>query len=57
MGVLELMTLVFIYLKVAGEIDWSWWLVVSPFLVAVVFYVCMWSIFATVFYKVFKWKK
>lgn len=29
-GFLGLLTLLFIGLKLAGVIDWSWWLVLSP---------------------------
>ena len=31
-GFLNLLTLIFITLKLTGVIDWSWWLVISPFL-------------------------
>jgi hypothetical protein len=30
-GFLNLLTLIFITLKLTGVIDWSWWLVISPF--------------------------
>lgn len=29
-GFIDLLTLVFIILKLTGTIDWSWWLVLSP---------------------------
>lgn len=29
----EILTLVFITLKLLGEINWSWWLVLSPMLI------------------------
>ena len=35
----ELLTLIFIVLKVRGLIDWSWWLVLLPEIVAALFYV------------------
>lgn len=35
MGFLEVVTLIFIIAKVAGAIDWSWWLVFSPLYVYV----------------------
>jgi uncharacterized integral membrane protein len=30
MGLLEILTLIFITLKVLGLITWSWWVVLSP---------------------------
>ena len=35
MGILELLTIIFIVLKVAEVIDWSWWLVFAPMYVYV----------------------
>ena len=32
-GFLNLLTLIFVTLKLTGFIDWSWWLVLSPLLV------------------------
>jgi hypothetical protein len=32
-GLCELLAVLFIGLKLAGLIDWSWWLVLSPILV------------------------
>jgi hypothetical protein len=34
MGVTELLTIVFIVLKLMGIINWSWWLVLLPELLA-----------------------
>jgi len=31
-GFLNLLTLIFVTLKLTGFIDWSWWLVISPLL-------------------------
>jgi hypothetical protein len=39
MGILELLTIVFVVLKLIGTIDWSWWLVLSPTILSVSFYV------------------
>ena len=39
MGILEILTAIFIILKLCGTIDWSWWLVLLPEIVAVVLYV------------------
>lgn len=38
MGVTELLTIVFIILRLTGTIDWSWWLVLLPELIALGFY-------------------
>lgn len=38
MGILEVLTIVFVVLKLVGTIDWSWWLVISPMYVAIAFY-------------------
>lgn len=43
-GILELFTIIFIVLKVAEVIDWSWWLVFSPMYVYVVVF-AMWVAF------------
>ncbi len=39
MGFTEILTLIFVVLKCLGIITWSWWVVFSPELVALVFYV------------------
>lgn len=39
MGFLEILTLIFITLKLFGVITWSWWLVLLPEIVAGVIYV------------------
>lgn len=39
MGILELITIIFIVLKVAEVIDWSWWLVFAPMYVYVAAFV------------------
>lgn len=39
MGFCELLTIVFIVLKLVGVIYWSWWLVLLPEIIAVLFYV------------------
>lgn len=38
MGFTELLTIVFVVLKLIGTIDWSWWLVLLPEIIAAVFY-------------------
>lgn len=39
MGFCEILTIVFIVLKLIGVIAWSWWLVLLPEIIAVVFYI------------------
>lgn len=39
MGFTELLTIIFIVLKAVGVVDWSWWLVFMPEILAVVVYV------------------
>lgn len=41
MGFCELLTIVFIVLKLVGVISWSWWLVLLPEIIAVSFYVAI----------------
>lgn len=48
MGLLEVLTIVFIVLKLIGTIDWSWWLVLLPELIAIVLYI-VWAIVMAVF--------
>lgn len=44
MGILEVLTVVFVVLKLLGIITWSWWLVLSPIILAVVLYVIIWAV-------------
>lgn len=39
MGFTEVLTIVFIVLKLIGVINWSWWLVLLPELIAVALYI------------------
>lgn len=39
MGFIDVLTIVFVVLKLVGVINWSWWLVISPELIALVIYV------------------
>lgn len=39
MGFCEILTLIFIVLKLCGVIAWSWWLVLLPEIIAVGIYV------------------
>lgn len=44
MGFTEALTIVFIVLKLIGTIGWSWWLVLLPEIIAVVFYILAFSL-------------
>lgn len=48
MGLTEVLTIVFIVLKLIGVIDWSWWLVLLPELIAIGLYF-VWAILMAVF--------
>lgn len=39
MGLTEVLTIVFVVLKFIGKIDWSWWLVCLPEIIALACYV------------------
>lgn len=52
MGVAEILTIVFVVLKLAGVISWSWWLVLLPEIIAGIFYLgvfatMIWALIAT----------
>ncbi|MDK0812096.1 hypothetical protein P5E54_15270 [Clostridium perfringens] len=47
MGILEVLTLIFIVLKLCGVIAWTWWLVLLPEIIAFIFYILV--IIITVF--------
>lgn len=49
MGILELLTIVFIVLKLIGVIDWSWLLVLLPTIISVTFYI-LWFIGSVIFF-------
>lgn len=46
MGFTEILTLIFIVLKLTGVISWSWWLVCLPEIIAFVLYVVICTIAA-----------
>lgn len=39
MGFCEVLTIIFVLLKVFGVVSWSWWIVLLPEIIAVVIYV------------------
>ena len=42
MGITEALTILFVILKLTGRIDWSWWLVLLPEILAAVGYILIW---------------
>lgn len=49
-GIVTILTLIFIILKLTGNIDWSWWWVVSPIWIGWGFILVVILIFAAVEY-------
>jgi len=41
MSFLTLLTLIFIVLKLTGNIDWSWWMVMMPMIVEFIAWLCV----------------
>lgn len=41
MGIAELLTVAFIVLKLIGKVDWSWWIVLLPEIIAVGLYLVL----------------
>ena len=46
MGFTEVLTIIFIVLKLLGVIDWNWFLVLLPEIIALVFYIIFMIIIA-----------
>ncbi|WP_163538255.1 hypothetical protein [Gracilibacillus sp. YIM 98692] len=53
-GFLELLTIVFVVLKAFGMIDWSWWIVFLPAVIAVSIYAIWFGFFGLIFKKTSK---
>lgn len=51
MGLAEVLTIVFIVLKLTGVISWSWWLVLLPEIIAFGIYIFCLSIASTIIFK------
>ena len=51
MGLLEVLTIVFVVLKLLGVIAWSWWLVFLPLIIAVGIYVIVFVLNVLFFVK------
>lgn len=54
MGFTEVLTIIFVVLKVTHNITWSWWLVFLPEIIAAAGYVLVWLIAAVVGIAAFK---
>ena len=54
MGFTEILTIIFIFLKVFGVVSWSWWIVFLPEIIAVSIYII---IFICSLIGVYKTKK
>ena len=45
MGFAEILTLIFVVMKIIGVIEWSWWLVLLPEIIAAVIYVVIIAVY------------
>ena len=52
MGILEVLTIIFVLLKAFGVIGWTWWFVFSPLIIAVGIYVIILAIYGVSFFKI-----
>lgn len=61
MGITELLTVIFVVLKLTGKIDWSWWLVCLPEIMAAALYlgILVWDITERIVYNgaMRKWRR
>nr|DAR47126.1 MAG TPA: transmembrane protein [Caudoviricetes sp.] len=48
LGLCDVLTIVFLVLKLVGVIDWSWWWVFSPTLIALGLYVVVFVVAAII---------
>lgn len=39
MGLTEILTIIFVIMKLLGKVTWSWWLVLLPEIIAVAIYI------------------
>lgn len=53
MGITELLTVAFVVLKLLGKIEWSWWQVLLPEIIAVVIYLAifLWGLFNSLSFR------
>ena len=54
MGFTEVLTIVFVVLKLLGVITWPWWIVLRPEILAVAFYLILLLVQIVGFHKVTK---
>lgn len=54
MGLLEVLTIIFIVLKLLGVITWSWWLVLLPGLIALGIYVVFYAFFIVNWFRTWR---
>lgn len=54
MGILEILTIIFVVLKVLGVVAWSWWVVLSPLIIAVVLYIILAIVNVAIIKSVFR---
>lgn len=54
MGFTEVLTIVFVVLKLRGVITWAWWIVLLPEILAVAFYLILLLVQIVGFHKVNK---
>lgn len=45
MGILEVLTIVFVVLKLIGVIAWGWWIVFLPLIISAVIYVIVLTLY------------
>ena len=51
MGICEILTVIFVVCKLIGVISWSWWLVLLPEIIAVIFYIVSFGIVGRTIHK------
>lgn len=53
MGITGLLTVAFVVLKLLGKIEWSWWQVVLPEIIAVAIYLAifLWGLFDSLSFR------
>lgn len=54
MGLLEILTIIFVVLKLVGVITWSWWIVFLPIIISLAVYLLLYMFVGTVFFSIFK---
>lgn len=61
MGITEVLTIIFVVLKLTGRIDWSWWIVCLPEIIVVALYlgVFIWDVVERIMYNgaIRKWRR